>query len=330
MQQAREFNYEQAFARNTGLVSTAEQVRLRHCCVGLAGLGGVGGAHLQALARMGVGFFRLADPDCFEVVNFNRQFGATVETVGRNKAEAMGEIALSINPDASVLTFSEGINSSNIDAFLDGVDVVVDGIEFFCIETRRMLFGACRARGIPIVTAGPIGYGASVLVFTAESMSLEEFFGIEEGMTRAEQLLAFGLGLAPGLVSDVDPACVDVEHEKGPALASACMLCAAAAATEVLKLICGRGRPSLAPRGTYYDPFRGRTRALRPRPSLTRSLRGRVLRWFAFRRFPAFRAMHEREVAARETQKPEARSHKPVVEDRARTECGAVLLSSDF
>jgi molybdopterin/thiamine biosynthesis adenylyltransferase len=318
----RVIDYDTAFARNIGLVSRAEQVRLRYCRVGLAGLGGVGGAHLQALVRMGIGAFSLADPDCFEVVNFNRQFGATVGTVGRNKAEAMGEVALAINPEASVRTFPEGISAANIDAFLDGVDVVVDGIEFFCIETRRMLFGACRERGIPVVTAGPIGYGASVLVFTAESVSLEEFFGIDEQMTRAEQLLAFGLGLAPGLVSDVDPSCVDVEHEKGPALASACMLCAAAASTEVLKLICGRGKPSLAPCGTYYDPFRGRTRALRPRPSLTRSLRGRVLRWFAFRRFPAFRVMHEREVAERRIQNPESRIQKPEAE--------AVLLNSNF
>ncbi len=295
----RGFNYRRAFARNLGLVSVSEQSRLQHTRVALAGLGGVGGGHLQALGRLGVGAFRLADPDTFDVVNMNRQLGATMATVGRPKVEVLAEAARAINPEAEVVAFPDGITRENIGAFLDGVDVAVDGLEFFAIEIRRMYFHECRQRGIPIVTAGPIGYGAAVLVFTPDGMSFDDYFRIDDTMTRAEQLMAFGLGLAPGLISDVDPSRVDVAGEKGPALASACFLCAAAAATEVLKLVCGRGALSSAPFGTYYDPYRGKICALRPRPSLTHSLRGRVLRWLAFRRFPAFRVMHEREVAAR-------------------------------
>src|SRR5262249_27305366 len=86
---------------------------------------------------------------------------------------------------------------------------------------------------------------------------------------------------------------------KGPALASACMLCAAAAATEVLKLVCARGRVTAAPHGKYIDLYRGKTVNLRPRPSLTNSLRGRALRWLAFRRFPTCEAMHQRELRQR-------------------------------
>jgi molybdopterin/thiamine biosynthesis adenylyltransferase len=294
-----DFDYTRAFARNIGLVSEQEQERLKNTCVALPGLGGVGGAHLQTLARMGVGAFRLADPDTFDVVNFNRQLGATLATVGRNKAEVMAEAALQINPDADVRTFTDGITEANIGAFLEGVDVVVDGIEFFCMATRRMLFRAARERGIPVVTAGPIGFGAAVFVFMPGKTSFEEHFGIDDEMTRAEQLLAFALGLTPGMVSDVDPSRIDVASEKGPALASACMICAATAATEVLKIVCQRGTSLSSPRGVYFDPYRGRTYSLRPRPSLRRTLRGRALRWFAFRRFPAFRQMHDQEMQAR-------------------------------
>lgn len=294
-----DFDYTRAFARNIGLVSEQEQDRLRNTVVALPGLGGVGGAHLQTLARMGVGGFRLADPDTFDVVNFNRQLGATLASVGRNKAEVMAEMAHQINPGADVRTFPDGITEANIGEFLDGVDVVVDGIEFFCMATRRLLFRAARERGIPVVTAGPIGFGAAVFVFMPGKTTFEEHFGIDDRMTRAEQLLAFALGLTPGMVSDVDPARIDVAAEKGPALASACMICAATAATEVLKIVCGRGTPLCSPRGVYFDTFRGRTKTLRPRPSLRRTLRGRVMRWLAFRRFPAFRQMHEQEIQAR-------------------------------
>ena len=294
-----QFDYGRAFARNLGLVDEGEQTCLRKTCIALAGLGGVGGAHLQTLARMGIGAFRLADPDTYEVVNFNRQLGATMGSVGKRKTFVMSEMAHEINPEANVTVFPEGITRQNIDAFLSGADIVVDGIEFFCIDTRRMLYRACRERDIPVVNAGPIGYGAAVLVFMPGCMSFDEYFRIDDSMTRAEQLLAMALGLAPGLGSDIDPSRVDVENQKGPALASACMLCAAAAATEVLKLVCKRGRPCAAPGGNYYDLYRGRTCRLRPRPSLTATLCGRVLRWLAFRKCPAFRRMHEREIASR-------------------------------
>jgi molybdopterin/thiamine biosynthesis adenylyltransferase len=296
---AAAFDYDEAFSRNIGLVGDDEQKRLQHACVALPGLGGVGGAHLQALARLGIGKFRLADLDTYDVVNFNRQLGATMASVGRPKVEVARETALSINPNAEVQCFPAGISSENIDAFLTGVDVVVDGIEFFCIGIRRMLFAACHRLRIPIITAGPIGYGAALLVFTPDGVSFDEYFGIDDDMTIAEQLFAFGLGVSPGIIRDVDPSKVDLEKQKGPALSSSCMLCAAVATMEVVKILCARGKLSEAPRGTYYDLYRARTRPLKRRPHLKRSLRGRLIRWLGFRKYPQFLAMHERELRER-------------------------------
>ncbi len=295
---ARGFDYDRAFCRNLGLVSEAEQSRLRHARVAIAGLGGVGGAHVQAMARLGIGALHLADLDTFDVANINRQLGASMETMGDEKVTVLERCARAINPQIEVRPFASGIGPANIAEFLDGVDVVIDGLEFFRIDVRRLLFRTCRERGIPVVTAGPIGYGAAVLVFTVDGVSFDEHFRIDDRMTRAEQLLAFGLGLAPGLISDVDPARVDIAGEKGPALISACLVCAGAAATETLKLITGRGRCAAAPSGVYYDVWRGRVHRLRPRPSL-RSLRGRILRHLIFARFPAFRRMHDDELSAR-------------------------------
>lgn len=293
------FDYDAAFSRNLGLVTEEEQGRLQNICVGLPGLGGVGGSHLQALARLGIGKFHLSDLDTFEVANFNRQLGADMRTVSRPKLDVMTDAALAINPEASVEKFPGGINAVNMGAFLDGVDVVVDGLEFFAIETRRLLFKSCRERGIPVITAGPIGYGAAVLVFMPDGMSFDEYFRIQDGMTRTEQLMAFGFGLAPGMGGGVDPKYVDFEKQKGPALISACFMCSAAAATEVLKLVCGRGSLAVAPNGIYMDPYRMRMGKLRPKPSLARGILGKIIRFVAFRRFPALRTMHERELALR-------------------------------
>ncbi|NND69465.1 MAG: hypothetical protein HKN19_17880, partial [Halioglobus sp.] len=93
------FDYQEAFSRNLGWVTRAEQERLRGCRVALAGLGGVGGSHLTTLTRLGVGAFTIADFDRFELPNFNRQAGASVATLGHEKLAVMSAAAAAINPE---------------------------------------------------------------------------------------------------------------------------------------------------------------------------------------------------------------------------------------
>ena len=85
------FNYEKAFSRNIGWVSASEQQTLRGKRVAIAGLGGVGGAHLLTLTRLGIGAFHIADFDTFDIANFNRQAGAMTSTLGRKKSEVLAE-----------------------------------------------------------------------------------------------------------------------------------------------------------------------------------------------------------------------------------------------
>ena len=68
------YSYDEAFSRNLGWVTDAEQQRLRRSRVCIAGLGGVGGIYLLTLARLGIGAFSVADFDRFslalqEIVN---------------------------------------------------------------------------------------------------------------------------------------------------------------------------------------------------------------------------------------------------------------------
>ena len=83
------FDYTQAFARNDGLISQIEQARLKHSRIAIPGLGGVGGVHLMTLVRMGIGKFHIADADQFSIANFNRQYGANLSTVGKDKTKVM-------------------------------------------------------------------------------------------------------------------------------------------------------------------------------------------------------------------------------------------------
>ena len=132
------FDYETAFSRNIGWVTEREQQVLRYKRVAIAGLGGVGGRHLLTLTRLGIQNFNIADLDVFDVANLNRQLGADMTSVGRPKIEVMSELARSVNPDLDLRIFPDGVSESNLDAFLDDVDLYVDGLDFFALPARRM------------------------------------------------------------------------------------------------------------------------------------------------------------------------------------------------
>ena len=137
------FNYHEAFSRNLGWITEEEQKILRSKKIAIAGLGGVGGNHLMTLTRLGIGKFNISDMDTFELANFNRQVGASISHLNREKVDVMLEMALDINSDLEINSFPQGINEDNIDAFLNGVDLYVDGLDFFAINARRLVFAAC-------------------------------------------------------------------------------------------------------------------------------------------------------------------------------------------
>lgn len=258
MQEQSGFDYSKAFSRNIGWVTEVEQQKLRRSTVAIAGQGGVGGAHALTLARLGIGGFRLADFDEFEVHNFNRQVGSSMDTIGRPKVDVMGEMVRSINPEADVRCFEQGVNEANVAAFLDGVDVYVDGIDFFAVDARRLLFAECARRGIPALTAAPLGMGVALLYFKPGAMSFEEYFKVD-GQPRQEQYARFIAGLSPAMLQRpylVEPLAVNFAERKGPSTMMACDLCAGVMGTSVLKVLLGRGELRPAPWAMQFDAYR--------------------------------------------------------------------------
>jgi molybdopterin/thiamine biosynthesis adenylyltransferase len=251
------FDYALAFSRNLGWVTEAEQKVISTKRVAIAGVGGVGGFHAQTLARLGIQRFAIADPDHFEIANFNRQAGAMMSTLQAAKVSVIARSLRDINPNAEVRELLGGVGSDNVDSFLEGVDIYVDGLDFFAFDARRLVFAKCRERGIPVVTAAPIGMGTSVLVFMPDGMSAEDYFGFADA-PRAEWPLKFLIGLAPALLHRgylVDKTRVNLAEQRGPSTAMACYLCAGVAATETLKLLLGRGDVAPAPRGFQFDAY---------------------------------------------------------------------------
>jgi len=254
------FDYKTAFSRNIGWVTEAEQQQLSEKRVAIAGMGGVGGFHLLTLARLGIQHFHIADLDTFELANFNRQAGATLSSIGQHKAEVLARMALEINPACDIKLFSEGVNSGNLDEFMDGVDLYVDGLDFFAFAAREMVFAYCHERHMPATTVAPLGMSAALLNFLPGNMSFEDYFQLA-GHPELEKAVRFLVGLAPALLHRhylADKTRVDLKARKGPSTIMACQLCAGVAASEALKILLGRGKVWAAPHGIQFDGYRNR------------------------------------------------------------------------
>ena len=254
------FNYDTAFSRNIGWVTETEQALLRSRRIAIAGLGGVGGSHLLTLTRLGIGGFNISDLDTFELANFNRQAGSSMSHIGRQKVEVMAELAADINPELDLKRFPKGVNRDNLSNFLEGVDLYVDGLDFFAVDARRAVFSACADKGIPAITAAPLGMGAALLCFLPGKMTFEQYFQLE-GQSEDEQLLRFLLGLSPAMLQMpylVDDSRVDLAGHKGPSTAMACELCAGLTASHALKILLHRGKVPAAPTGLHFDSYRNK------------------------------------------------------------------------
>lgn len=251
------FNYDQAFSRNLGWVTEEEQDRLRRSRVAIGGMGGVGGFHLLTLARLGVGAFNLADFDNYDLVNFNRQVGAGVSTLGKSKLQVMSAMAHDVNPELDLRLFPEGVNNNTLNKFLAGVDLFVDGLDFFALDIRQAVFAACHKKGIPAITVAPLGMGAALLNFLPDQMSFEDYFGFGQS-DQLEKAIRFFVGLAPAklhMAYLADPTRIDLNGKKGPSTSMGCMLCAGVAGSEALKLLLGRGKVIPAPGSIHFDAY---------------------------------------------------------------------------
>jgi molybdopterin/thiamine biosynthesis adenylyltransferase len=278
------WSYEEAFKRNRGLISEEEQEKLRNSRVAIAGMGGVGGVHLVTLARMGIGKFTIADPDVFEVANFNRQYGATVSNLGRTKAEAMAEMALDINPELQLKVMPHAIDEPNVDEFLDGADLLLDGLDFFEINVRRLIFKRAAAKGIWAITSGPVGFGAAWLNFNPNGMSFDKYFDLRDGMDHLDQLIAFAVGLTPRATQFqyMDLKQVTVEGRTAPSVSLACTLATGVLATEAMKILLRRPWLTAAPEFMQFDSYRRVLRSGRIRSgnrSVSQRVKRRVLKW---------------------------------------------------
>lgn len=183
-----DYTYEQLFERNNGVFNNEEINKIKSLKVGIVGAGGLGGPVAYTLARLGVGEIRIIDPEKFEASNINRQYGAYIDTIGQYKAKVIERELLRINPYLVVKAWGEALTPQNLNEFIEGVNVIVDAIDFFAIEIERLLYKEAVKRNLWCHTSQAAGNICTFTSFNPQGMTFDEMF-LEDGNVKLEKII---------------------------------------------------------------------------------------------------------------------------------------------
>ena len=139
---------QQEFSRAALLLGEAGMERLARAHVAVFGVGGVGAAAAEALARGGVGAITLVDSDAVSVSNRNRQLIALASTVGQPKVQVMAARIRDINPACQVTPLQLFVTPEAAPG-LSGFDYVVDAID--TVTAKLWLIETCDRLGVPLI-----------------------------------------------------------------------------------------------------------------------------------------------------------------------------------
>lgn len=167
---------------NTEAGQRERQEKLKNAVIGIAGTGGIGGQLAQRLVRLGVRNLKLADPDTFDISNMNRQMGADLEHIGKNKAEVVAEMTYALNHDVNIAVYPEGITPETAQDFVEDCDYVLDQMDFYEVANRYALHRAFRKsdKAKFIFKVPTVAHGTYIFKYTKDSMTIEDVYGIKE------------------------------------------------------------------------------------------------------------------------------------------------------
>ena len=141
------------FLQRTELLIGSDNIeKLKNSNVIVFGLGGVGGATVEALVRAGIGNLSIVDFDTVDKTNLNRQIITTQSVVGKPKVEVAKDRVLSINPDINLTIYNEKFLKENIDLFFKDkkYDYIVDAIDL--VTSKLDLIEFSTNSKIPIIS----------------------------------------------------------------------------------------------------------------------------------------------------------------------------------
>jgi adenylyltransferase/sulfurtransferase len=215
------------------------QQRLKAARVLCVGTGGLGSPMAFYLAAAGVGTLGLVDFDVVEASNLQRQIIHSTKDIGRKKLDSAEEKLKALNPAMIIVKHETMLTSANALDILKDYDIVADGTDNF--PTRYLVNDACVLTGKPNVYGSIFRFEGQCSVFAAQNGPCYRCLYPEPPPPGLVPSCAEGgvLGILPGLVGVMQ-------------------------ATEVIKLILGKGEPLIG-RLLLVDALNMRFRELKLR-----------------------------------------------------------------
>ena len=215
------------------------QRRLKAAKVLCVGTGGLGSPLAFYLAAAGIGTLGLVDFDVVDASNLQRQIIHSTKDIGRKKLDSAAEKLTALNPALNVVKHETMLTSANALEILKDYDIVADGTDNF--PTRYLVNDACVLLGKPNAYGSIFRFEGQCSVFAAENGTCYRCLYPEPPPPGLVPSCAEGgvLGILPGLVGVMQ-------------------------ATEVIKLILGKGEPLIG-RLVLVDALNMRFRELKLR-----------------------------------------------------------------
>ncbi|GGG13668.1 ThiF family adenylyltransferase [Paenibacillus abyssi] len=154
-----QWDSKERYARQIRYLPIGEQGqnRLFESRVAIVGIGALGGAIANHLARAGVGFMRIIDRDVVDISNLQRQtlYNERDAALGLPKTAAAKSYLQQINSTIVIEALSQDVNAYNAEALLGDVDLILDGSDNF--STRYLMNEVSQKTGIPWIYGGIVG-----------------------------------------------------------------------------------------------------------------------------------------------------------------------------
>jgi molybdopterin/thiamine biosynthesis adenylyltransferase len=169
-------DYGELFQRNCGILTLAEQERVRRTKVLIIGDSGTGETIAVILARCGFENFTIAGSEHYTPQDTNRQACCFNDTIGEIKAEAISNALHSINPGISIGLVCPLPSDDEIEALVRDSDIVIPAVDD--LSYSILIFRVARRHGKPSVLCMPSGSMGWVSVIDGSTPSIEDVFGI--------------------------------------------------------------------------------------------------------------------------------------------------------
>ena len=229
--------YWETITRQMNFLKKDEQLKLKNAKVAVIGCGGIGGAAIEMLARMGVGSLSIVDKDAFSISNINRQVMSDFHNIGKSKVTVTRERIQKINPFIKIEAFNCEVDEDNVDTIIESSDVVIDAMDN--IISRVIVSRECKRSKIPFIHGAVHASMGQVTVFGDGTPSYEEVF----------KLPSRGLKLT----SEVKEKVQRLESEIPPVIGPAPNIVGCIESFEALKLLTGKGSVIWAPKLLTFD-----------------------------------------------------------------------------